>query len=93
MIKVNEYFDGQVKSLAYRSEAGKSTVGVIEAGDFEFGTSEHEIMTIVEGELEVLLPGAQEWQSFGQGQKFEVPANASFKVKSKGQTAYLCQYR
>ena len=93
MINVNEYFNGQVKSLAYVSEAGKSTVGVIEAGEYEFGTSEHEIMTIVEGELEVLLPGEQEWQSFGQGRQFEVPANASFKVKSSGQTAYLCQYR
>lgn len=93
MITVNEYFNGSVMSLGYKTEAGKSTIGIINPGEYEFATSEHEIITIVEGELQALLPGAQEWQSFSQGQKFEVPANASFKVKSSGQTAYLCQYR
>lgn len=93
MINVNEYFNGAVKSLAYQSEEGKSTVGVINPGEYEFGTSQHEIMTVIEGELIALLPGSQEWKSFTSGQKFEVPANASFKVKSVGQSAYLCQYR
>jgi purine/pyrimidine-nucleoside phosphorylase len=50
-------------------------------------------MTIIEGELAALLPGAEQWETFSQGQRFEVPANASFKVKSAGQTAYLCQFR
>ncbi|WP_026462616.1 pyrimidine/purine nucleoside phosphorylase [Adhaeribacter aquaticus] len=93
MINVNEYFSGTVKSLGYQSPEGKSTVGVMEEGDYEFGTSQHEIMTVIEGELTVLLPGDQDYKTFTKGQTFEVPANASFKVKSKGQTAYLCQYR
>ncbi|WP_187261929.1 pyrimidine/purine nucleoside phosphorylase [Pontibacter beigongshangensis] len=93
MIKVNEYFDGAVKSLGYNTEAGRSTVGVMDKGEFEFGTSEHETVLIVEGELTVLLPGAQEWQVFGQGQKFEVPAHVSFKVRVAAPTSYLCQYR
>ncbi|MGV3502630.1 MAG: pyrimidine/purine nucleoside phosphorylase [Adhaeribacter sp.] len=93
MIQVNEYFGGTVKSLGYESAAGKSTVGVLEAGTYTFGTSQHEIMTIVEGELEALLPGESEWQVYGAGKVFEVPANASFQVKAQGQTSYLCQYR
>ncbi|MFT2008006.1 pyrimidine/purine nucleoside phosphorylase [Pontibacter sp. 13R65] len=93
MIKVNEYFDGAVKSLGYQTAAGRSSVGVINEGEYEFGTSEHEIMHIIEGELKALLPGEQEWQSFGPGQHFEVPANASFKVQAAAPTAYLCQYR
>jgi uncharacterized protein YaiE (UPF0345 family) len=93
MIQVNEYFGGTVKSLGYESSAGKSTVGVMEAGEYEFGTSQHEIMTVVEGELAVLFQGVSGWQVFGPGQVFEVAANSSFRVKAQGQTSYLCQYR
>jgi purine/pyrimidine-nucleoside phosphorylase len=93
MINVNEYFDGKVKSLGYTTSEGKSTIGVIEPGTYEFGTSMHEIMTILEGELKALLPGADSWVTFGKGHVFEVPANASFKVEATNQTAYLCQYR
>jgi purine/pyrimidine-nucleoside phosphorylase len=93
MISSNEYFDAKVKSLGYASSKGNSTIGVMEPGDYEFGTSEHETMNVVEGELVALLPGETEWKSFKTGTFFEVQANASFKVKSIGQTAYLCQYK
>lgn len=93
MIQVNEYFGGAVKSLGYESAAGKSTVGVMEPGEYEFGTSQHEIMTIVEGQLAVLFQGVSGWQVFGPGQVFEVAANSSFQVKAQGQVSYLCQYR
>ncbi|MGB5419584.1 pyrimidine/purine nucleoside phosphorylase, partial [Algibacter sp.] len=56
MITTNEYFEGQVKSLGYTSATGKSTVGVMEAGTYEFGTSTHETMQVIEGEMTVKLP-------------------------------------
>ena len=87
------YFKGNVKSLGYASQSGDSSVGVMEQGEYEFGTSSHEIMTVIEGELIVLLPKETEWKSFVSGEIFEVKANSSFKVKSIGQTSYLCQYR
>jgi uncharacterized protein YaiE (UPF0345 family) len=93
MINVNEYFEGAVKSLAYATAQGRSTVGVIEKGGYEFGTSSHETMTIIEGRLEALLPGEQDWQVFTNGQTFEVAANTSFKVKTAVQSSYLCTYR
>lgn len=93
MINVNEYFDGAVKSLGYQSAEGKSTIGVIEKGEYEFGTSQHETMVVIEGALEALLPGASEWKVYGNGQSFEVPANSSFKVKAGQQTSYLCKYK
>jgi uncharacterized protein YaiE (UPF0345 family) len=93
MINVNEYFEGAVKSLAYTAADGKSTIGVIESGEYEFGTSSHETMTVIEGELQAFLPGAELWKSFTNGQSFEVPANSSFKVKATAQTSYLCKYR
>ncbi|HLS38513.1 MAG TPA: pyrimidine/purine nucleoside phosphorylase [Sphingobacterium bovisgrunnientis] len=92
MINLNEYFEGAVKSLAYEN-GGKSTVGVIEAGEFEFGTSTPETMLIIEGEMKVLLPGNTAWQIFSAGQQFEVAANASFKVRVDTPTSYLCKYK
>jgi len=93
MITENQYFDGNVKSLGYQSTQGKSTIGVINPGEYEFGTANKEIMHIIEGELNALLPGSDNWQLFKAGQTFEVEANTSFKVKTTVQTAYLCQYR
>jgi uncharacterized protein YaiE (UPF0345 family) len=93
MIKVNEYFEGTVKSLAYTSAEGRSTIGVIESGEYEFGTSSQETMIVIEGELVALLPGENEWKSFTNGQSFEVPADSSFKVKTSAQSSYLCKYR
>lgn len=92
MITVNEYFGGAVKSLAYENN-GKSTVGVIDAGEYEFGTSTHETMFVIEGEMEALLPGQKEWVIYSSGQKFEVEANTSFKVKLVAQASYLCKYK
>jgi len=93
MIKVNEYFNGTVKSLTYTTSEGNATVGVMEEGEYEFGTSSHETMVVVEGQLSVLFTGQHDWKMYGKGESFEVPANVSFKVRAKGQTSYLCKYR
>lgn len=94
MISVNEYFDGAVKSLGYTSAEGKSTIGIIEPGEYEFGTSQHETMKVIEGELHALLPGDGEtWQAYNGGDSFEIEANKSFKVKADKQVSYLCKYR
>jgi len=93
MITENQYFDGNVKSLGYETSEGKSTIGVINPGAYTFGTSQKEIMHVIAGELETLLPESMEWQTIKAGDQFEVLANASFKIKTTMQTAYLCQYR
>ena len=93
MITVNEYFEGSVKSLGYHSLDGKSTIGVIDSGEYEFGTSFHETMQIIEGELEAKLPGKKEWEIFRSGDVFEIDANQSFKVRVSVQTSYLCKYK
>jgi uncharacterized protein YaiE (UPF0345 family) len=93
MIKINEYFEGAVKSLEYQSKEGKSTIGVIESGEYEFGTSQHETMYVIEGSIKVLLPEQQEWQLFSAGQAFEVDSGLAFKVKTAQQASYLCKYK
>jgi len=93
MITENQYFDGNVKSLGYLTAEGRSTIGVINPGEYEFGTADKEIMHIIEGTLSALLPEQTDWRLFEAGSHFEVPANTIFKVKAAIQTAYLCQYR
>jgi len=45
MFKVNEYFDGTVKSIAFDMAAGPATIGVMAPGDYEFGTNQLELCT------------------------------------------------
>ncbi len=93
MLKVNEYFGGSVKSIAVENEEGTATIGVMEAGEYEFGTSTVEIMTITGGTLEVMLPGETSWATFPKGGVFEVEKDVKFKVKASAPVAYHCQYK
>lgn len=92
MLEVNEYFDGNVKSIAFKSTTLPATVGVMVAGEYTFGTSQKEYMTVVSGELIVKLPGAADFVSFKDGETFIVEANQSFDLKVPQDTAYLCKY-
>ena len=93
MFKVNEYFDGKVKSLAFQTADGPATVGVMAAGDYEFGTSTLEIMTVVSGMLTVKLPGSEIWKDYKAGASFTVEAGKKFQLKVAADAAYLCLYR
>jgi uncharacterized protein YaiE (UPF0345 family) len=89
----NVYFDGKVTSRTIKFADGSTkSLGLMLPGEYEFGTAKREIMEIMAGELEVLLPGASEWQKISGGESFEVLANASFKVNVKSVTDYCCAY-
>jgi len=90
--ETNEYFDGNVKSIAFQSATLPATVGVMEIGDYTFGTGAKEYMTVVSGNLTIKLAGTDEWKTYNAGETFEVEANSSFDVKVTVQTAYLCLY-
>ena len=92
MFKTNQYFDGSVVSIAFQTETLPATVGVMAPGEYEFGTSQYETITVVSGTLVVLLPEATEWQTFEAGQVFEIEANRTFNLKVMVDTAYLCTY-
>jgi len=92
MIKMNEYFDGKVKSLALNGASGAQTIGVMKPCAITFNTDKKELMTVVSGALTVKIPGMDEWQLFQAGESFEVEANSSFDIIVHIETAYLCQY-
>ena len=92
MLKVNEYFDGGVKSISFQGPELASTVGVMAPGAYEFGTSQKETMTVVAGELRVRLPGESDFRSYLAGDQFVVEANQTFALEVARDAAYLCTY-
>ncbi|HPE33430.1 MAG TPA: pyrimidine/purine nucleoside phosphorylase [Bacteroidales bacterium] len=93
MFKTNEYFNGRVVSIAYQTDEGPATIGVMSPGEYEFGTSTIEHMTVISGIMNVLLPGETQWKSFKEFETFIVPKDSKFKVRLQTDTAYRCLYR
>jgi len=92
LLKTNEYFNGNVKSIALQTDTLPATVGVMAPGEYSFGTDCKEYMTVVSGSLLVKLPGSDEWTTFNEGDTFVVEANQSFDLQVKIDTAYFCKY-
>jgi uncharacterized protein YaiE (UPF0345 family) len=91
--KANVYFEGKVTSRTVLFADGtRKTLGIMLPGEYEFGTDAAEVMEILAGELEVLLPGESTWNVYTGGDCFQVPANSRFSLKVKIVTDYCCSY-
>jgi len=93
MFKTNEYFDGKVKSIAFSTPEGPATMGVMAAGEYEFGTSTTEYMTVISGAMTVKLPGEQEWKEYRPFDTFIVAKDCKFNLRIAADAAFLCLYR
>ena len=93
MFAVNEYFDANVKSLSFIDKEGNSSIGVMAKGEYEFGTSSVEYMTVVSGVMSVLLPGSSDWKDYKEFETFIVEKDSKFNVKVLDPVSYLCKYR
>ena len=92
MFETNEYFEGKVKSIAFKTETLPATVGVMAAGEYVFNTADKEKMTVVSGALTIQLSDDADELTYQAGESFNVAANSSFNVKVAVDTAYLCVY-
>lgn len=91
--KANVYFDGKcVSHSIVLADGTKKSVGVILPSKLTFNTGAAEIMETVAGSCRVLLKGESEWQSFGEGQRFNVPANSSFEIEVSAPYHYVCHF-
>ena len=91
--EANVYFDGKVTSRTILfPDSSKRTLGIMLPGEYTFNTELPEIMEIISGELEVLLPGAGEWKTIKGGERFEVPAHSRFELKIRKITDYCCSF-
>jgi purine/pyrimidine-nucleoside phosphorylase len=91
--KANIYFGGGVTSRTVQFADGtKKTLGIMQPGEYEFSTGDAEIMEIMAGELDLLLPGTSEWVSIKGGESFDVPANSVFRMKVRTVSDYCCSF-
>ncbi len=91
--KANIYFNGGVTSRTVLfSDGSKKTLGIMLPGEYEFNTSDREIMEIYAGDMDVLLPGEKAWRTIKGGETFEVPAKSIFSLKVKSISDYCCSF-
>jgi uncharacterized protein YaiE (UPF0345 family) len=90
--KANVYFDGRVNSRTVKfADGSMKTLGFMLEGEYTFNTGAAELMEILAGDLELLLPDS-DWQHISGGESFNVPANAKFTVKINAPTDYICSF-
>lgn len=92
MLKHNSYFDGAVQSVGFERNGRRQTAGVIDVGEFHFGTDAAERMTVISGELHIKVDGASAFVVYPAGTSFEVAAKSGFDVRAAVPTAYLCEF-
>ena len=91
--QANIYFGGKVTSRTVLFPDGsKKKLGIMLPGTYEFNTADKEIIEIMSGKLEVMLPQSKAWKSFKGGDTFEVPAKSTFSLKIKTLTDYCCAF-
>lgn len=91
--QANVYFGGNVNSRTLKFADGSvKTLGFMLNGEYTFNTADAEIMEILAGDLEVLLPDNEQWQIISAGQSFNIPAHAKFTVKVHKPTDYICSF-
>ncbi|MDO4555486.1 MAG: pyrimidine/purine nucleoside phosphorylase [Lachnospiraceae bacterium] len=91
--KANVYFDGKVTSRSCLKEDGsRLTFGIILPGSYSFGVGEKEIVQIISGECQVLLPNEQEWKTVKQEESFVVGPDCEYQIRSYEVTEYQCDY-
>jgi len=91
--KANIYFGGNVSSrTVVFSDGSRKTLGIMLPGSYTFNTDTAEIMEILAGSLDVLLPGSSEYKKVSGGESFEVPANSSFTMNVHEVSDYCCSF-
>lgn len=94
LTKANVYFDGKVVSHSVLFPDGsKKTLGLIQPGQYHFGTDKAERMEIVAGTCHVKLDGGVGVTEYAAGTAFDVPARSGFDIEVKtGQCEYICSF-
>ncbi|MFO0660188.1 MAG: pyrimidine/purine nucleoside phosphorylase [Polyangiaceae bacterium] len=92
MLKHNSYFEGAVQSVGFERNGRRQTAGVIDVGEFHFGTDAPERMTVISGELHVKVDGGSSFVVYPAGTSFEVAGKSGFDVRALAPAAYLCEF-
>jgi purine/pyrimidine-nucleoside phosphorylase len=91
--QANVYFDGKcVSHTVLLADGSKKTIGVILPSSLTFNTGAPEVMEGVGGSCRVRLKGEEAWTTYGAGQSFAVPGNASFDIACDESYHYICHF-
>ena len=91
--QANIYFDGKVAShTVLFPDGSRKTLGIMQAGEYEFSTGAAEIMEILSGHLEWKMQSDSAWKSVKGGESFNVPAKSAFLMKVPVVTDYCCSF-
>ena len=91
--EANIYFGGKVAShTVLFPDGSKKTLGIMQAGEYEFSTGPAELMEILSGRLEWQIKGEATWKIVIGGESFQVPAQATFQMKVPVVTDYCCSF-
>ncbi len=89
----NVYFDGKVTSRQLTLANGDvKTLGIMLAGEYEFGTDAPELMEVTAGEARIKLEGESEFTLYTAGQSFNVPGNSKFYLQVDTIFDYVCSF-
>lgn len=91
--QANVYFDGKcISHTVLLADGSRKTLGVIFPSSLVFNTGAAEIMELNAGRCRIRLQGQSEWQEYGAGQQFQVPANSSFEIETLELLDYVCHF-
>jgi len=91
--QANVYFDGKCISHGITlADGSKKSVGVILPSTLTFNTAAPEIMECVAGSCEYKLPGSDTWVKSGVGERFSVPSNTRFEIRTTEPYHYICHF-
>ncbi len=90
MIKHNNYFEGNVQSLGFTQNNNDMTVGVMMAGDHDFGVATRaEVMKVITGHL--IINGKQCCPT--DEQPCLIKEGSKINISTSETSSYLCSYK
>jgi uncharacterized protein YaiE (UPF0345 family) len=91
--KANVYFDGRcVSHTVLLPDGSRKSIGVMLPSTLRFETAGPEVMELLEGRCRVAIGDAGKFVEYRGGQRFEVPANSSFRIETLETLHYVCHF-
>ena len=91
--KANVFFDGRcVSHTVLFPDGSRKSVGVILPGSLRFETAAPETMELLEGRCRVEIGDSGKVTEYRGGQRFEVPADSSFRIEALEILHYVCHF-
>jgi uncharacterized protein YaiE (UPF0345 family) len=92
MYKLRKYHGNRVQSLTYEKDRNSASVGIMEEGQYEFGSLARETYTVTSGKISLWNNKTERWNSYVPFSSFLVPENENYKLKVDEISTYLCVY-